>query len=72
MFLRFVGILRTLILWNSLQLASTGCQDSLIKSTQHATRCAIVNQNIVKSKIKFKIYHTFMNGYNYGKFMAIL
>ena len=35
--LRFLRILRTLILWNSLQLTSTGCQDSLIKSTQHAT-----------------------------------
>ena len=35
--LRFVGILKTLILWNSLQLAFTGCQDSLIKSTQNAT-----------------------------------
>ena len=31
-FLQFVGILRTLILRNSLQLASTGCQDSLIRS----------------------------------------
>ena len=34
---RFLGILRTLILQNSLQLASTGCQGSLVKSTQHAT-----------------------------------
>ena len=34
--LRFVGILKTLILQNSLQLATTGCEDSLIKSTQHA------------------------------------
>ena len=30
-------ILRTIILRNSFQLASAGCQDSLIKSTQHAT-----------------------------------
>ena len=37
--LRFVEILRMLILRNTLQLASTGCQDSLIKSTQHATLC---------------------------------
>ena len=35
--LRFVGILKTLILQNSLQLATTSCEDSLIKSTQHAT-----------------------------------
>ena len=29
--------------------------------------CFIVNQNIVKSKVKFKINHAFMNYYNYGK-----
>ena len=35
--LQFVGILKTLILRNSLQLASTSCQDSLIKLTQRAS-----------------------------------
>ena len=35
--LRFEGILRTLILRNSVQLASTGCQNPIIKSKEHAT-----------------------------------
>ena len=29
--------------------------------------CAVVNQNIVRSKVKFKINHASMNDYNYGK-----
>ena len=55
---------------NSLQLAFTGCQDSLIKSTQQATlllKVAVVNENIVKSKVRFKINQASMNDYNYGK-----
>ena len=30
-------------------------------------RYSIVNQNIVKSKVKFKINHATLNDYNYGK-----
>ena len=29
--------------------------------------CSIVNKNIVKSKVKFKVNHTSKNDYNYGK-----
>ena len=40
-----------------------------IKATQYSIVecCSIVNQNIVRSKVKFKINHASMNDYNYGK-----
>ena len=53
--LRFVTILRTLILRNPLQLASTGCQNATRYSFVESF--SIVNRNIVKSKVKFKINH---------------
>ena len=34
--------------------------------------CSIVNQNIVKSKVKFEINDASMNDYNYGKFRQIM
>ena len=34
---------------------------SIVKS------CSVVNENIVKSKVRFKINHASMNDYNYGK-----
>ena len=39
---------------------------SIVKS------CPIVNQNIVKSKVKFKNNHTSMNDYNSGKLQLSL
>ena len=40
-----------------------------IKATRYSIveSCSMVNQNIVKTKVKFKINHASMNDYNYGK-----
>ena len=44
-----------------------------INATHYSTfeSCSIVNQNIMKSKVKFKINHVSMNDYNYGKIRQI-
>ena len=72
-FLSFVGILKILILRNSLQLPSTDCQDSLIKSVKHATlllQVALFKINILLTWwLNFMINQASMNDCNYEKLL---
>ena len=54
-----------LILQNSLQLASIWLPG--FSNEINATCYSIVNQNIVKSEVKFNINDAFMSDYNYNK-----
>ena len=60
-----------LILQNSLQLASIWLPgfSNEINATCYSIveSCSIVNQNIVKSEVKFNINDAFMSDYNYDK-----
>ena len=52
---------------SQLRMMSGFCNKINAKPYSIVESCSILSQNIVKSKSKFKINHTSMNDYNYGK-----